>query len=395
MTIATLLRYLVGDRRAILTIAGSRWSILLGLVFVLSAGFAREYDGEDLVSEPWHVVIPLGVSLVSSFALFTLAFLPRLFWPRDFAAGHLAFLGLFWMTAPLAWLYAIPYERFMDAVGAMTMNLLTLAVVSVWRVALMTRVLTVLLGYPWPAAFCIVMLFADVTALVAASTVPVPLLALMGGVRMSAAERVLSGTAMNVFCFGGLTLPVWFFGSLAVYSQYAPRWPTESLGHARPSTPLWLLTAASLAVWPFVLPLTQPEQQRRQHVETAFAEGRISEALEIMSEHDASAFPPHWEPPPRHMAMWVDGESHPLLETWQLLIDRPVAPWVRAAYLAKLHRLLRDGRLVNDGPERMARLLVRLPEADGVIAAVESEAGADHLQELKVRLKQLREVAPR
>jgi hypothetical protein len=47
VSLATLLRYLSGDREAILTIARSRCSLWLGLVFVLSAGLARECDGEN------------------------------------------------------------------------------------------------------------------------------------------------------------------------------------------------------------------------------------------------------------------------------------------------------------------------------------------------------------
>ena len=31
----------------------------------------------------------------------------------SFFRCYAAFLGLFWLTAPLAWLYAIPYERFL------------------------------------------------------------------------------------------------------------------------------------------------------------------------------------------------------------------------------------------------------------------------------------------
>src|SRR5437763_4576239 len=72
MGIGTLLRYLIGDRRAILEIAGNRHALWVGLLFVLSAGFAREYDGEDLLHEPWHLFIPLAASLVASLLLYGL-----------------------------------------------------------------------------------------------------------------------------------------------------------------------------------------------------------------------------------------------------------------------------------------------------------------------------------
>src|SRR5262245_33154150 len=74
MGILMLVRYLCGSRDAIQTIAGNRHAPWIGLLFVLSAGFAREYDGEDLLHEPWYVVIPVGASLVTSFLLFSLAY---------------------------------------------------------------------------------------------------------------------------------------------------------------------------------------------------------------------------------------------------------------------------------------------------------------------------------
>ena len=44
----------------------------IGLLFVLAAGVAREYDGEDLWHEPWHVLLPLGASLATSLVLYLL-----------------------------------------------------------------------------------------------------------------------------------------------------------------------------------------------------------------------------------------------------------------------------------------------------------------------------------
>jgi len=45
MGITTLLRYLIGGREAIRQIAASRGGLWIGLLFVLSAAFARDYDG--------------------------------------------------------------------------------------------------------------------------------------------------------------------------------------------------------------------------------------------------------------------------------------------------------------------------------------------------------------
>jgi len=35
----------------------------------LLPAFAREYDGEDLLHEPWHLLLPLVASLATSFIL--------------------------------------------------------------------------------------------------------------------------------------------------------------------------------------------------------------------------------------------------------------------------------------------------------------------------------------
>jgi hypothetical protein len=106
-----LLLYLVGNRAASLTLAAHPHAWIVGLIFVLSAGFAREYDGEDLLHAPWVLLYPLGASIISSFLLYLVLYglraLKRLR-GRSFFAAYRSFLNLFWLTAPLAWLYAIP-----------------------------------------------------------------------------------------------------------------------------------------------------------------------------------------------------------------------------------------------------------------------------------------------
>ena len=142
MRLQTLFLYLIGNRQAMFDIAADRRALFIGFLFVLSAGFAREYDGEDLIHEPWYLLIPLAASLLSSFVLYLVTYgvfistrqirgESVLFVDTDgllkkkplsgpsFLSGYLSFLALFWCTAPLAWLYAIPYERFLSPVEAM------------------------------------------------------------------------------------------------------------------------------------------------------------------------------------------------------------------------------------------------------------------------------------
>jgi hypothetical protein len=153
MRLGTWLRYLIGDRQAILEIAADPRAVWIGLLFVFSAALARDYDGEDLLHEPWHLLIPLAASLAASVVLFALTYgivqlkrgqlghqgrVERFFALNPgglqrkrtqglgFFSAYRSFLGLFWMTAPLAWLYAIPFERFQGPAAALRSNLLIL-----------------------------------------------------------------------------------------------------------------------------------------------------------------------------------------------------------------------------------------------------------------------------
>src|SRR5688572_9882644 len=152
MSPLTIVQYLVGSRTAIERIAACRQAPWLGLLFVFSAALAREYDGRDLLHEPWHLLLPLVASLATSFLLYLLLRVVGWFrgagW-KPFFAGYWSFLGLYWMTAPLALLYAIPVERFFDAADATRANLVLLGIVSLWRVLLITRVASVLWQSPF------------------------------------------------------------------------------------------------------------------------------------------------------------------------------------------------------------------------------------------------------
>src|SRR5688500_10981748 len=164
VTPLTILKYLLGSRDAIERIAACRQAPWLGFLLVFSAALAREYDGQDLLHEPWPLLLPLAASLGTSFVLYVL--LRVVGWVRSagwnpFWSGYWSSLGLYWMTAPLAWLYAIPVERFLDAGDATRANLCLLGIVSLWRVLVITRVASVLWSVAFGAALQPVMLFAD------------------------------------------------------------------------------------------------------------------------------------------------------------------------------------------------------------------------------------------
>lgn len=389
MRIRTLLLYLIGDRQVILDLAADRRALWVGLLFVLSAGFAREYDGEDLLHEPWHLLIPLGASLCSGSLLFVVA-CGKVFFRRDdrppFWPAYRSFLTLFWLTAPLAWLYAIPYERFFSEVGAIQANLLTLALVAFWRVVLMVRVVSVITDLHWASSLPLVLLFADGVALTAVSVMPIPIITGMGGIRHSAAERWINGIAMVIRIFGGLSIFIWAIGALASWIVSRPTWKVPiAEGAAAPAKSIWAVVGASLLVWIPIMPFTQREQQLRWQVERELRAGRIAEGLDFMSAHSPSDFPPHWEPPPR--VGYREKRPH-ILDVVEFLQDHVVANWVRERYVEAFRRFMGEEYAFYDPDEcrrgtdlkRAALIISQIPEGPA-IAAEHRKAIQDALRE--------------
>jgi hypothetical protein len=302
MTIRTWVLYLLGNREAILRLAADHRALWVGALFVLSAGLAREYDGEDLVHEPWYLLLPFAASLLTSFLLFGITWVPARLKGSPgppLLSAYRAFLGLFWLTAPLAWFYGIPYERFLSPLDATRANLITLAVVSFWRVCLMIRVVSVLMGYrTWQAIF-LVMILADAEMLLALQYVPRPILMIMSGVRMTQSEMLLAATGFWVNVGAFLSLWLWIIGALVATWLSRPAWQASATDSPTSSNEMPLLAMVSVAFWLGTLPFTQPEQILRRRVEHDLKEGRIAEALAEMSAHERSDFPPHWDPPPR------------------------------------------------------------------------------------------------
>src|ERR1700724_2138456 len=178
MKLTTLFRYLIGQRSAIEEIASNRNSLLIGFLFCLSAALARHYDGKYFWREPWLLLAPAAASILTSSILFLAIYLATSTKARRLLPGiipsYLTFLGLYWMTAPLAWLYGIPYERFLNEVNAAQANLWTLELVSVWRVLLISRVVAVLTPSSLFSAFIKVAVPAFALAFVAISYARMP-----------------------------------------------------------------------------------------------------------------------------------------------------------------------------------------------------------------------------
>ncbi|MCL4742558.1 MAG: hypothetical protein KJZ54_10190 [Phycisphaerales bacterium] len=333
--------FLVGDRDAIVALAGNRWTLAVGAFLVLTASLARNYDGAFLPAE-WTVLThgyaaSIGNSLVLFAAVYAFGRFPDAQNYRV-VGGYLGFLGLFWMTSPLAWLYAMPYERFLTPVGAIEANLWTLALVAAWRVTLISRVLSVLFDLPLLPVFLLVAFWADVILFAATQVTPAPIVDFMGGLQHSEEDELLSSVRFTVMVFSFLGLFV--LGVAAAIGLYWLRsnGPLEiGISNVRPSGGVLGACFLAALVAAGALACAQPEQQRRHIAERLLLEGRVEEAFVFMSGFDRSAFPPIWGPPPR---VAYEELRPSIKEVRAALVSVEAAPWVRAAYLDKSWRNL-------------------------------------------------------
>jgi hypothetical protein len=114
-------------------LATHRWAYLAwGLCVTWLAGLGRYWDHPN--AEPWQYIGLGSVAYVFILALVLWAVAAPLR-PRNWSyMGVLIFVML---TSLPAVLYAIPVEKFLSPGGASTANMLFLAVVATWRVALL------------------------------------------------------------------------------------------------------------------------------------------------------------------------------------------------------------------------------------------------------------------
>ena len=117
-----VLLYQLGQREAIEQAARNQRLPVIGVILVLITSVPRNYDQTYLGAVPWWPVIPLAFSFFSGafvYSILARAFIRGVMKTENEGRGFfLQFLGLFWLTAPIAWLYGIPVERFLEPRGA-------------------------------------------------------------------------------------------------------------------------------------------------------------------------------------------------------------------------------------------------------------------------------------
>ena len=334
------IRYLLGQGSAIREVAQSRAALWTGMWLVLLTAIARNCDQTFIGEKPilW-LFGPLLFSLVSGTWLYLVVYgwlVRRGAADADrrkppFWSGWRSFMGLFWMTAPIAWLYAIPVERLLDPLPAARANLVLLGIVSLWRVLLMARVVQCLAGAPYFLALLWVLFAAVIETLVViiiSGTFAKSILAAMGGMRNSPEETLLLDTLTVVFRCALYAAPILLVMVLLIGTRVACDPFPQPL--ATPAS--WNSLAVATALWLAIALYPQIELYRNHQVEQLLSAGRAREALEYLSSRQPWQFAPSRTLPPKPFEYSVFDE----LPACFAVVQATDAPWVRSFLVQRL-----------------------------------------------------------
>jgi hypothetical protein len=347
MTPALWLSLLGGDADAIRQIAASRWSLAIGAILVLSAALARSHHRHDISRKPAVLLIPFGASLAAAYALCVLLVLTT--GRRDFLSAWPVWIALFWGTAPLAWLYGLPVECWTTPLGAIKARFLSLALVSVARVAITIRAVDVLTQCGGPAAFFEVMLFADLFLLAAlwcarprSHEKPPQLFTGMGAMSPRAPRDVrwLRSISWKIAVAAILTFPLWLLG-VFITSGASANWSVpQMLAGQPPAAATWGVALGAVVAWSLLSLAPQRWLRRAGMIERLVDAGDYARAAELLSTSRPRDFPPLWMPPPA--GRFSGAGTQRFLGMLAAISVRPSPPWVRLAYDQQFAEFLQE-----------------------------------------------------
>lgn len=336
-SIANTFRFLCGDAEAIRRLAVEPKALATMIVLVFTAAIARNYDQRYFFENSFLWVFgPILFSGVAAFfhlAVIHLLFTKRLLQPDHpeyrFARFFPVFLTLFWATAPLAWIYAIPVERMTDLTTAAKWNVGFLGVVAAWRVALMARLLSVLIGTRFLKALGWVLVPASIEAFVVAiagSNVGNAIAASMAGISNAPEETMILGILSAAIIGGPISL-VAGFGFALVRDHRDRSELSEPPGRANTWSPqIWpivLLVLGAVIAVPF-----QGELARNHEMERLIAEKRYGDAVEFLSNHRPEDFSPAKRLPPALYEYSIHRELPEVLD----VLESTTPAWILEMY---------------------------------------------------------------
>lgn len=348
VTLGTTVLFLIGNRAAIQRVSDTPAATWLALSWVILAALFRDYDHADLLRFPGWLAVPLLAStLLAGFFFVLLKLNPDVrACPLPNRIQFRRLLTCFWMTAPMAMIYAIPVERFLSPPEATRWNLTFLALVATWRVLLISRVISVLYGLSLFQALCPVMLLADSLALTIMVLIPIPVLQVMGGIRLSESSEIINAARLNVIAMGVLTWLIWLIGF--AISVSSTRKETAAI---RKSVPLpilmkqgpWIVVGIGFATILIACCFTQPEQQRAAKFRQLLLTGETAQAISFLSQFTPKKLPPHWDAPPRIDYLEQNPRLFIILDA--IAANDQTSAWIQEIYAEKL--LSRRGRMMG------------------------------------------------
>ena len=296
-----LFLFLTGNRGAIERVAGSWWSLLIGAILVLSGGIARNYDHLDLLRDPEWIYGPIVASIITSLIVFSFVkiYLRLNKSPKPVKwRQYFSFLCLYWMTAPCAWLYGLPVEAYTDLLTATKWNIVFLVVVSVWRIVLMTRSLTVLTQAGYTASLLAVLFPSAIIMCVGGFFKGLALVGIMGGVRLPPHNDLLRhATEATVFMSFWLAIFTLLFALLFASQLKRARMPLPWRVE-RPPVSTLVTALVALFVWAGVSYPRQQQVQRNHHLNRLIETEQFSEAVQYASQFEKKDFSTiHFLPP--------------------------------------------------------------------------------------------------
>jgi hypothetical protein len=353
-----LFLYLLGHRGAIERIATSRRALWAGALLVISAGIARNYDHLFLLRQPEWIYGPFGMSLLSAVLIWFMLMVGIYFKP-DGGGGRTfrTFLTLFWLTAPCAWLYGIPVERFTDLLGATQWNFAFLIVVAVWRIALIVRAVVVLTGAGVGRVLAFVLFPACAEMLVGSFFKTLSLVGIMGGVRLPPHHEFLK-KASGFVMTGSFWLGIACLLAMVICSITRHRRAAGSLCRDPKPESRGLIPAAwtALMVWGLTAIPVQVQVSRNYQLSQFFEAGQWREGIKYAAARERADFLPHHFFPPDpfgHGSFYL-----PLLEA----MDGSEPEWLRKEWISQAI-LMFDREWVRDQSDpKVIEVLSRYPE---------------------------------
>jgi len=382
-----MLLYQLGKSTAIAEAVRNRSLLWVGAGLVLTAAIARNYDQVFILEKPWWPLGPLAFSTFSALFIYLFVYLRFLRPAKDaetkgagFWKPFVVFLGLFWMTSPIAWLYAIPVERFLGSYEAAIANVTLLAAVSAWRVWLLSRALSVALGVGWKQTLPTVVLAGALELVLLSMTGCAATLEIMGGLRHSP-ERVVKDNMTGVAIWVGLAAAV---ASGFYVNRFGGKHRGCSFsrvpGGSFPFSLVFLLVFwVALAVFP------QMELGRNHRLNALLAGSDYAAALKHLSAHEKKDFAPAHRIPPDPYTSAVFRSLPGLFGA----MNGTEADWVRTEYLQHLEIMLQHplGWIGEDEALELLKGLQAIPEGQAWV-----RAHADGLKRLFHRLGEKEDV---